>query len=58
MREKVVRLKPGLTGPLATALLSLSMTKLCCHLLCFVMLGILVHSACGLEKDHPRVDGE
>ena len=38
----------GLTGPVATALDSLSMTKLCCHLLCFDMLGILVHSACGL----------
>ena len=32
------------------------MMKLCFHLLCFDMPGILVHSACGLEKDHPRVD--
>jgi len=34
------------------------MMNLCCHLLRFVVLGILVHSACGLEKDDPRVDGE
>ena len=32
--------------------------KHCCRLMGFVMLGILAHSACGFEKDDPRVDGE
>ena len=34
------------------------MMKLSSDLLRFVVLGILVHSACGLDKDDPRVDGE
>ena len=35
-----------------------SIMKLCCQFVCFVMLGILVHYACGLEKDDPRLDSE
>ena len=34
------------------------MMKFCCYLLCFVMLGVLVHSPCGLGKVDARVDGE